>query len=252
MTLSEKIILLRKAKSLSQSELAEKMKISEEELSSYESGKSDPPPNRLLDLATALGVSTDTLLKKEIKLEVKEMDATINNNSALVGGFVAYEYFQVSTTKNNENLYCDSYSNFGWEKTGVQDSVLGFSGITLKFKRNRKIKNRTELNSLQRKFEIALKEIEKAEKEKTSTASAVSIVSGIVGTGFMAGATFSYLASLIGVMIPLAVVGFAFWGTSYFIYKAIKAKKTIKCSQIIDKLYDSVYLLSEQAVALLK
>ena len=69
-----------------------------------------------------------------------------------------------------------------------------FSGkrhATLRMKRDRKLIHKMELTRLQRHFEACAKEIEVLEKSKTSVASAWALVVGILGTAFMAGATFA-------------------------------------------------------------
>jgi hypothetical protein len=67
-------------------------------------------------------------------------DITINGKN-----FVGYEYKEVSTSRGLEGVYADGYPNFGWELEG------GNYG-RLKFKRDRKIRNKAELSRLQREF----------------------------------------------------------------------------------------------------
>ena len=65
MTLSEKILMLRKQKGWSQEELAEQLGVSRQSVSKWESGTSLPDLNRILDLSRLFSVSTDFLLKEE-------------------------------------------------------------------------------------------------------------------------------------------------------------------------------------------
>ena len=69
MTLSEKILMLRKQKGWSQEELAEQLGVSRQSVSKWESGTSLPDLNRILDLSRLFSVSTDFLLKEEEVLE---------------------------------------------------------------------------------------------------------------------------------------------------------------------------------------
>jgi len=65
MILADKIIKLRKQSAWSQEELAEKMNISRQSVSKWESANSIPDLNRIIKLADIFDVSTDFLLKDE-------------------------------------------------------------------------------------------------------------------------------------------------------------------------------------------
>lgn len=69
MLLSEKIMDLRKKKGWSQEELAEKLDISRQSVSKWESNASIPDIDRILALSRLFGVSTDYLLKDELQQE---------------------------------------------------------------------------------------------------------------------------------------------------------------------------------------
>lgn len=80
MILSEKIITLRKQLGWSQEELAEKMGVSRQSVSKWESTNSIPDLNKIIKLAELFNVSTDFLLKDEIEtaehLEEHDNDLT--------------------------------------------------------------------------------------------------------------------------------------------------------------------------------
>ena len=63
MHLSEKIILLRKRNGWSQEELAERLNVSRQSISKWESGQSVPELDKILQLSSIFGVTTDYLLK---------------------------------------------------------------------------------------------------------------------------------------------------------------------------------------------
>ena len=65
MTFSEKTSALRKQKGWSQEELAEKLMVTRQAVSKWESAQSMPDLDKLVQLSEALGVSTDYLLKDE-------------------------------------------------------------------------------------------------------------------------------------------------------------------------------------------
>lgn len=65
MTLSEKIIYLRKRGGWSQEELGDKLGISRQSVSKWESGMSTPDIDKIIKLSELFGVSTDYLLKED-------------------------------------------------------------------------------------------------------------------------------------------------------------------------------------------
>lgn len=67
MTLSEKIMNLRKKNGWSQEELAERLDISRQSVSKWESGESVPTLEKLIRISEIFEVSTDYLLKKILK-----------------------------------------------------------------------------------------------------------------------------------------------------------------------------------------
>lgn len=67
MILAEKISELRREQGWSQEELAEKLSVSRQSVSKWESGASIPDIERILKLSALFGVSTDYLLKDELE-----------------------------------------------------------------------------------------------------------------------------------------------------------------------------------------
>ena len=65
MILAEKIVSLRKKAGWSQEELAEKLDVTRQSVSKWESAQSIPDINKILQMSTLFGVSTDYLLKEE-------------------------------------------------------------------------------------------------------------------------------------------------------------------------------------------
>ena len=63
MILADKIILLRKKMGYSQEELAERMNVSRQAVSKWESGQAYPDIDRILEMSEIFGVTTDYLLK---------------------------------------------------------------------------------------------------------------------------------------------------------------------------------------------
>lgn len=123
--------------------------------------------------------------------------------------------------------------------------------MTLKFKRDRKIRNKAELTRLQRQFDSCMAEIESLERSKATLSSAVAYVIGIIGTAFMAGSVFTYNAGYLPLSIVLAIPGFVGWIIPYLAYSRIRRRKTAKVNPLIDQKYDELYETCEKAHALL-
>lgn len=69
MILADKIIRLRKKNGWSQEELAEKMNVTRQAVSKWESAQTIPDLGKVLQLSELFGVTTDYLLKDELELE---------------------------------------------------------------------------------------------------------------------------------------------------------------------------------------
>jgi hypothetical protein len=160
--------------------------------------------------------------------------------------FVGYEYKEVSASRNLEGVYADGYPNFGWQLDGG-----GFG--RLKFKRDRKIRNKAELSRLQRQFEAMVGEIENLERSKTTGAQVTALTVGLIGTALVGGATFAFIyGNMIPLMLVLALPGFVLCGVAYLLYNKVKAKKCTSVEPLIDKKYDDIYEVCAKAHTLLE
>ena len=167
-------------------------------------------------------------------------------------GFVAYEYKTVSLRRDFEPLYLDAYKSFGWEIADNRGGgVISLEGVILKLKRDRQIQNRSEVNALQRRFEQAMETIEKLERSKSTKAFSVAITVGLLGTAFMAGATFSFLGGLIFLCVILGLIGFVGWGLGYYFYRSVGKSQALKVEPQIDQQYEKIAELCKQASELL-
>ena len=70
MILADKILTLRKNNNWSQEELAEKLNVSRQSISKWESAAAIPDINRILEMAKLFGVTTDYLLKDDVETTV--------------------------------------------------------------------------------------------------------------------------------------------------------------------------------------
>lgn len=165
--------------------------------------------------------------------------------------FIGYEYKDVTTKQEMESMYADGYRNFGWQLETITDPKNPQGTVNMKFKRDRKIVNKTELTRLQRQFETCVEEVAHMERSKTMGASIAAFTVGIIGTAFMALSTFSYLNGSVLLMIVFAVPGFLGWMIPYFCYKVIRRNKMDKIAPLIEQKYDEIYSVCEKANRLL-
>lgn len=69
MTLAEKILELRTARDLSQGDLAERLEVSRQSVSKWETGQSVPDLDKIIKLADLFGISVDELVREEVRPE---------------------------------------------------------------------------------------------------------------------------------------------------------------------------------------
>lgn len=125
------------------------------------------------------------------------------------------------------------------------------NSVVMKFKRDRKIRNKSELTRLQRQFDACVSEIQSLEFSKYRKASTVAYVIGVVGTAFMAGSVFAITLNMVVLCAILAVPGFLGWIIPYLCYRNISKKKTAEITPLIDQKYDELYAVCEKRNALL-
>lgn len=161
--------------------------------------------------------------------------------------YVAYEYKEVEASGERAALLIDCYQSLGWE--AEKEPPPG----RIMLRRSRKIMNKAELTRLQRNFEACIEEINTLQKTKKSKASAVSILTGLIGTGFMAGSVFAVTAEqpMIWLCIILAIPAFGLWALAPILYPRMVAKRTTIVNELIEQKYDEIYTICEKGSRLL-
>lgn len=165
--------------------------------------------------------------------------------------FVGYEYQEIAVKSGMSSVYADGYENFGWKLEDSYSSLGKPDSVTMKFKRDRKIRNKAELTRLQRQFDAVASDIVSLEFSKRIKATIVAYIVGIIGTAFMAGSVFSITSGMLVPCIILAIPAFIGWLLPYFLYRFIEKKKTVAVTPLIDSKYDELYTVCEKANGLL-
>lgn len=167
--------------------------------------------------------------------------------------FVGYEYKEVTVDQEKTSMYLDAYLNFGWieDDHSMPPTIKG--KVIIRLKRDRKLLNKAELTRLQRHFEACLNELAKLEESKTSLATMWAIIIGVVGTVFIAGATFAVTATppLVFLCILLAIPGFLGWIAPVFVYKIVVKKKNDQIEPLLEQKYEEIYEICEKGNKLL-
>ncbi len=101
MILADKILYLRKKSGLSQEELAEKLNVSRQSISKWESAASIPDINKIIELSAIFGVSTDYLLKDDIE-EVEYTDRDETDKRARVSISEANDFLSLSVAQGRQ------------------------------------------------------------------------------------------------------------------------------------------------------
>lgn len=173
-------------------------------------------------------------------------EATKSENS-----FIGFEYKDITVRKTMGAVYMDSYKSFGWVYEGNGETVGKPNSIVIKFKRDRKIRNKAELTRLQRQFDAFAEEIIRMEDSKKTKAAAVAYVVGVIGTAFMAGSVFAVTAGKVGPSIVFAIPGFLGWIIPYLLFRSISGKRTEQVNPMISQKYEELYNVCEKANDLL-
>ena len=119
MQLGEKLQLLRSRNGISQEELAEKLGISRQSVSKWESGQSIPDLKKLIILSDIYNVTIDSLVKDGDEYDIlQETDAKVIDNDTkstqviinLHGGRLEYEYKSKRTLLGLQLIFIDRKS----------------------------------------------------------------------------------------------------------------------------------------------
>lgn len=170
------------------------------------------------------------------------------------GAFVGYEYKEIDASGERAAFYLDCYESLGWLLDERRQEAIPASKGKLLLKRERKIMNKAELTRLQRHFEACMNEIGVLEQSKTTSATIWAIVVGLIGTAFLAGATFAavHVPPLYVLCAILAVPGFTGWVLPCFVYRRLVAKRSKIVAELVEQKYDEIYEICEQGNKLLK
>lgn len=171
---------------------------------------------------------------------------------------IVYEYTSINVKSELEPMYIDCYEHFGWihiknteRKDYYINTDINQDIVNIKFKRDRAIPKKEELNELQKKCEKAFLKVNKLEKEPLAFAVSYSLIVGMIGILFLVVSIFSGLSSnwFISIISGLvAIIGFIF---PYPIYRKVKGTKTVENKSKITLEQDLIFAIFEQSKKIL-
>lgn len=161
--------------------------------------------------------------------------------------YVAYEYKEIEAKGEREALLTDCYQSLGWE--AEKEASAG----KIMLRRSRKIMNKAELTRLQRNMEACVAEIDALQKQKSTKASIISLILGLLGAAFMAGSVFAVTSNppVVWLCILLAVPAFTLWVLAPVLYPRMVARRTTEMNELIEQKYDEIYTICEKGSKLL-
>lgn len=105
---------IRKEKKMTQEELAEKLNVTRQAISNWETDKTQPDVNTLAQIAEALDISVEVLIYGEPKTKLQTVTTTVTNNSGAGLSFGAALAMIISYAK---------WQSIGW---AILHGVLGW------------------------------------------------------------------------------------------------------------------------------
>ena len=93
MNIGEKILQLRKKEGMSQEELAEKLNVTRQTISKWETNQSAPDFEKIIPLCEVFNIKADELLRGEIKEKDQSDDKIIRKKTALKVSISVFLYF---------------------------------------------------------------------------------------------------------------------------------------------------------------
>lgn len=162
--------------------------------------------------------------------------------------FITYDYFTTRTSAESATMVADYYESLGWELT----NRTGFLNLTLTFRRDRKIANKSDLVKAQKNLDSALKHIELLEKKKTASPRLASVIFGsisslILGLGMSSCLVWGNETIYMIAGVIVGVVGIIGCLVTYPLFSKLRRNSTAKVLPFINSKYDEISNICENA-----
>lgn len=173
-------------------------------------------------------------------------------NQAEKKTFVANDYKEAVVERARLSQYLDGYECFGWQAERDPENAGG-DMVRLALKRNRHILNKVELTRLERQFEACMDVIQALRASIHGRATMAALMVALLGTAFMAGATFAVTAAppIVWLCVVLAVPGFTGWSGAYFVYRRVAKLRAQRVEPLIENKRDEIEEVCKKGLALM-
>lgn len=172
--------------------------------------------------------------------------------------YIVYEYITINVRKDLVHIYIDFYKKFGWihinnkEKRDYYiNNIPDLNTEEIKFKRDKNIEKKEELNKLQGKCEKAFLTIDNLEKMPEILAQVYSLNMGFIALVFIAISVFMAIKNIWWAMTFSGIAGFIGCIFPYPIYKKVADQKKEENKTKIKEQYDIINNIYGQAKEIL-
>ncbi len=166
--------------------------------------------------------------------------------------FCSCDYMTVEVERQDAAERMDSYEALGWQLIDSRDTGFSMGHVSLNFKRDRKIRNKTQLVRLQNKLDDAFESMRLLETQKGKSSSAFGISFGTVSTLIFGGGM--CLCLLNPASLPLMIagcaigaLGIALCGANFPICKKLRRSAEGKLNPLIAKKREEAASICEEA-----
>lgn len=121
--------------------------------------------------------------------------------------------------------------------------------VTLSFQRDRNIRERPQIQELQREVDTSLASVARMERSKKSFAGRIATALGVVGAAFLAASVMMGAVSVEAIVI--GAIGLVAWAAAAIAYFGIKASRTVKLDALIDREQNRIFEAGDEATSLI-
>ena len=184
----------------------------------------------------------------------------MNNTELIVN-----EYKNITIKCDNIAIYVDCLSNFGWMLVdehedevflslnplliagGQSQKAVDKNEVSLMFKRNRCMKNKADINKLERICLEALSYIDNLERKRHVLNISISLGHGIIGTVILGFAVYNFISANIVIGSLLSVLGMSCCIVGFIANCRFSKKRSKRDDLIIEEKLGLAYEVCEKA-----
>lgn len=168
----------------------------------------------------------------------------------------SYDYKTVRVRRETEAMLCDAYSVLGWEVVDTTLSCGTLAFVNVSFKRDRKIRNKSELLRVQNKVDGVIANVEKLQARKKSAGVPEAITLGTIGALTLGGGMSMVMVlktmPFMAVGIAVGVVGIGICLLGWLAFNKVGKKRLSEIEPLLENEYAKLSDLCDEALSLEK